>query len=69
MTYLPIYLPSNRLLRLPDILLSYVKIQLSSYSILSLYNILRGIAMRKKNTIFSKIRVVECKGSYSLNQL
>jgi len=31
MTYLPIYLPSNRLLLSPDILLPYVKTQLSSY--------------------------------------
>jgi hypothetical protein len=30
MTYLPIYSPSNRLLLLPDILLPFVKIQLSS---------------------------------------
>ena len=31
MIYSPTYLPSNRLLLLPDILLSYIKIQLSSY--------------------------------------
>ena len=30
MTYLPIYSPSNRLLLLPDILLPFIKTQLSS---------------------------------------
>jgi hypothetical protein len=33
MIYLPIYLPSNRLLLLPNILLAYAKIQLSSKEI------------------------------------